>query len=920
VSFLVAAGWTKAIPLLALTAVFTATLVSYASAYATERAALDWYLNTAFPDYSLTPQVGPGSTAWPDPYNATLEAGRLVRQANNISGQLAATPYAVAAEPFLELGVQSASADAPPTLNISVQAVAMNPSYASRLVARVINGSAVPTSHSVLLPASAARALNLTVGESVRLYTRVLDWDPSCGNVTSDGSCPVVPASLRVKVAGIYEPVMLGPTAFFSDAFPWAPSSYAPPAILSLSDFPSLLSDIVARDPAFVAAILVQDAQLHISYHVLASRAELLDPFDVQGNGARLGLLESRLYDVALRNGLQVYAPLETAYSHFLADRGYLDLAVAFSLAPVVVVAFLLAGMLEGTEVIARTRDLSVARSRGAGLRLLRRVFAVEACLEAAIGAILGLAGSLVLLQSVPGAVSLLRGPLLYLLPVPFAVCFALALLAKTYAMRRLSRVSIREGFSRPREVVAGDGALRRGSLFVLGAASALAAASPFVTAPILQTRLAASIVFGTEGGWMLGLALLTFPVAAAMYVPSATRRLLARRSAPQGTGSAARLFTGAAIRSGKAPDSGVLLVATIVLATAILASGLATLQRMSVEHAIYTETGGDVLMLFPGNLLGGPPGENNPPLEALRSVPGVASLTFASVGPATTGLRTIYLDARTYLDTLRLDMLLNGEDLRKALRTLREPGAAVANEAFAAKMAVQVGSRFGNLTITGVVPKAPGLFSPYEGDVPTLYTDYRNGGVSPDGTDITTVLVRLEGGADASVVATELSAVARLAFVRVAPLEILGIEVSPVIGSFGQLLRVGVAVSSFLLFVALGGFVVRLGIELDDDIARMRSRGLPGRSADRILRALLMSTVIGSVAWGLSLGTILLVLATALLSPAGTSPLAPLPGVPMGVWIVPLAFAAAGLFLAAGLSRRLARRVLGPRLRERAA
>jgi len=116
---------------------------------------------------------------------------------------------------------------------------------------------------------------------------------------------------------------------------------------------------------------------------------------------------------------------------------------------------------------------------------------------------------------------------------------------------------------------------------------------------------------------------------------------------------------------------------------------------------------------------------------------------------------------------------------------------------------------------------------------------------------------------------------------------------------------------------VALGGYAVRIRIELENDLARMRARGLPSRFVPRLLLSPVLLTVLASVLWGVGLGELFVFFMAEATSATGGAPLAALlPSLSVALLIV--AYAVLGVVLALGLARVFKRLPLGPHLRER--
>jgi len=210
-----------------------------------------------------------------------------------------------------------------------------------------------------------------------------------------------------------------------------------------------------------------------------------------------------------------------------------------------------------------------------------------------------------------------------------------------------------------------------------------------------------------------------------------------------------------------------------------------------------------------------------------------------------------------------------------------------------------------------------PGLQRSDQLSSPTVFTDYRNYGLDPGQTDILRVLIRVDPSADPSAVTTELSSLDQLALARNAAEEVDGLLSSPLFGALGSLWTLDLAMFAFLLFVALGGYAVRIRIELENDLTRMRARGLPSRFVPRLLLSPVLLTVLASVLWGVGLGELFVFFMAEATSATGGAPLAALlPSLSVALLIV--AYAVLGVVLALGLARVFKRLPLGPHLRER--
>ena len=902
-SFLKAAGWRKLTSLLAITAVFTATFVGYAAAGATEQSALNWYLGTAFPDYSLSPVVPPNSS--PPTYITASDLTNLSRQAVNISAALGAIAHVTSAGPYLQTNFVSFdrlsyNASSGNALSFVTAAVfrAQEANYVDHVVAGT--GDLGPT--GVLVPENVAIAENLSIGQRLPMYANFF----YSGNCT--GSCPGEPAHVNVTVQGIYTPKS-GSSTFDNNVFPWSGSSYVTPVILNLSELPALLPSIVG--PGFYPWQQIQ-------YDVLVDRGALLDPLDASGSAKRLGALKTQMFLAAKAYKLQVYSSLEYAYAHFLQDQGYLNIAVLFGVTPVILAAVVLGALMETAEARIRYRDLSIARSRGVGLRRLRRVLWLEALLEAGIACALGLGlsvvASVVLLPNVGGV---LTAGLVVAASLSAALSVAVAMGMKILTIRRISKQTIAEGLVRREEFASERVATGRVALLALGVGASLLGVSWFSTTPLLNVLQASALLFGTARDWLLVLSFLALLVTICLYIPRITNRLARGRRDSAEAHDPLSLYRSALLRSRQSPDAVVLLVAALVLSTAVFTAGLVTLQQASVENTIYSETGGDILLALPGNPFGGPAGASNPPIAAYLTVPGVADLAFASTMTSSSGISIILVSASSYLGTIRTDKLAYGGPLLDALRGFSNPGVAVVNEAFVQATGLGTGSAFGNLTITGVVPRMPGLQATDQLSSPTVFTDYRGYGLTPNQTDIVRVLVRLNPDADPSAVTTQLSSLDQSALTRNAAQEVSGLLASPLLGALGSLWTSGVAMFAFLLFVALGGYALRIRIELETDFTRMRARGLPAPFVPRLVLSPALLTILGSVGWGVGLGECLLLALAVATSSLGGVPLAILlPGLPLLLLIS--FYLASGTVLALALARGFMRLPLGPHLRER--
>lgn len=903
-SFLKAAGRRKLIALLALAAVFAAAFVGYVSTNASERDALDWYVSTAFPDYLLTPVVSPYTP--PPRYSTPSDLANLSREASNVSAALRAVSYVVSAGPYLLTSF--VTFDRPTSLGSSTAALSFSTAAMFKVqqadyVDRVVAGTSDLGANGVLVPENVAGAERLAVGQTLPLYANSFFGPANC-----TGSCMEEPAYVNVTVQGIYSP-KAGPVQYDNNVFPWTFSGYVVPVILNLSQLPEMV-------PALVPSNFNPWQQLQ--YDVSVSRNAVLDPLDATGTARRLGAMKSQMSIQAQKHALQVYSPLEYAYDHFLVDGSYLDLTVLLALAPVLLAAVVLGVMMETAEGLMRYRDLSIARARGVGLQRLRRVLWLEAVLETLFAALVGVVCSIV-------AVVILvpLGPTVLVRTYPlaafssFALCLAVAFGMKAITIRNLSKRTIAQGLVGWDDEMAGRDMSGRVAVASILVGLTLLGVSWFSTAPLLNVQQASVLLFGTERDWLLSFSFLAFIIAACLYTPRITNKFARGRRGPEGAKGVGSLYRAALVRSKRSPDPVVLLVAALVLSGSVYTAGLVALQQASINNAIYSETGSDILLTLPGSSFGGPAGSNNPPISAYLAVPGVSSLTFASSLTPLGGTSVVLVNASTYLGTVRTDLISYAGILVTALRGFSGGGIAVVNDAFAQSTGLGVGSTFGNLSITGVVPRMPGIQDPYEVDVPTIFADYRNYGLSPGQTSISSVLVRVEAGADPSEVSKQLSALDSLALVRNAAEETKGLKATPLFGALGSLWNVGLGAFSFLLLIVLGGYALRIRIELESDFARMRARGLPRRRVLRFLLAPVALTVLGSVLWGVGLGELFLLFMTEATSSAGGAPVAIVFPSPAVITLA-AAFILGAMGLAVILARNLERVQLGPRLRER--
>ncbi len=565
-SFLKAAGWRKLITLVALTAVFTTTFVGYAAAEATERNALNWYLGTAFPDYSLDPVFDFNKP--PPIYRTASDLTNLSREATNVSSALAAIANVVSAGPYLRSNFVSFNrlsynAPAGETLNFVTAAMfrAQQASYVDHMMAGTDNlGPA-----GVLVPETVARAESLSVGEILPLYANFF----YSGNCT--GSCPGKPAYVNVTVQGIYAP-RSGPTTFDNNVFPWSGSDYVMPVIFNLSELPALEPSIVG--PGFYP-------WQQIRYDVFVARGAVLDPLDTTGNAKRLGALKTEMFFVAQKHELQVYSSLEGAYSHFLQDRNYLNIAVLFAVTPIILAAVVLGVMMETAEAHVRYRDLSIARSRGIGLRRLRRVLWLEALLEAAIASFLGLGVSgLASLVFLPDAGAVLVTASTLAAIISAVLCLGIAFGMKALTIRGFSKRTIAEGLVRRDEVASEKEFTGRMALVGLGVGATLLGVSWFSTTPLLNVLQASALLFGTMRDWLLGLSFLAFLVAICLYTPRITNRLARGRRGSAEASDVSSLYRSTLVRSKRSPDPVVLLVTALVLSASVFTARLVALQQ----------------------------------------------------------------------------------------------------------------------------------------------------------------------------------------------------------------------------------------------------------------------------------------------------------------------------------------------------
>ena len=902
-SFLKAAGWRKLITLLALTAVFAVTFVGYVAADATERNALNWYLATAFSDYQLTPAFD--FNAPPPPIYRSSDLANLSREATNISAALEKIPYVTSAGPFLESdfvsfgrpGTSSAGA-------LNFVTAAMFKAQQAKYVDRIVSGTGDIGPRGVLVPMELALSYALAVGQTLPLYSNSFYGPANCTS-----SCTLQPGYVNVTVEGIYR-AKAGPAPFDNNVFQWTFSNYVVPVILNLSDLPALAPAIIPSDSYHWQ---------QIRYDAFVARAEVLDPLDAAGSASRLGALRTQMFLMGQNYKLQVYSSLDAAYGHFLADRSYFHLTVLFAVSPIILAAVVFGIMMENAEASTRYRDLFIARSRGAELRRLRRVLWLEAVLEAGIGCLIGLVGGVVAaFVSVPDAVAVLTDVFAVAISVSFALTLGIALSMKALVVRGLSKHTIMASVAQRAEVTTGKEVTGRVAILSIGMGVALLGASWFSSAPLLNVLQASSILFGTQEDWLLTLSFLSFLFAVSLYTPKITNRIVRRSRALADAATPQKLYGWTLLRSHRSPDPVVVLVASLVLSGSVFTTGLVNLQRSSVESAIYNETGSDILVSLPGNVFGGPSGQNNPPLAAYSTVAGIADLTFASGTPSPGGISVILVNSSTYLGTVRTDKLAFGGTLGAALTGFSDPAAAVVNEAFVEATGNRVGAKFGNLTITGVVPRMPGLQRLFQIDPPTIFTDYRNYGLNPNQTDITRVLVRVIPGADPAAVTAALASLDQLALTRNAQAEINQVAASPVFSALGNLWGVGLGAFTFLLFVALAGYIMRIRIDMENDFARMRARGLRAGLIRRILLPPVLLPVFASVAWGVGLGELSLFLMTKMSRPADAPFVGILPPLPLVLLVV--VYIISGLGFTIGLARSFERLPLGPRLRERIA
>jgi len=172
--------------------------------------------------------------------------------------------------------------------------------------------------------------------------------------------------------------------------------------------------------------------------------------------------------------------------------------------------------------------------------------------------------------------------------------------------------------------------------------------------------------------------------------------------------------------------------------------------------------------------------------------------------------------------------------------------------------------------------------------------------------------------GADAAAVTAALASLDQVALTRNAQAEINQVAASPVFSALGNLWGVGLGAFTFLLFMALTGHIMRIRIDMENDFARMRARGLRAGLIRRILLPPVLLPVFASVAWGVGLGELFLFLMTKMSRPADAPFLGILPTLPLVLLI--LVYVICGLGFTLGLARSFERLPLGPRLRERIA
>ena len=294
-------------------------------------------------------------------------------------------------------------------------------------------------------------------------------------------------------------------------------------------------------------------------------------------------------------------------------------------------------------------------------------------------------------------------------------------------------------------------------------------------------------------------------------------------------------------------------------MSAVIVIPGFVELQRRTLQSAVYSETGGDILLQYPVAFPNQPTGSHNPPLAALAKVPEVKSFTYASSILNRTGLIVVLFDPATYRETLRADMVEYGNNMVAALQRVARPNAAIANTAAAESLGLSTGSSFANLTMVGVVPRMPGLQEPARLDVPTLFTAYENLAMPPTATDITRVLVRVTALDGAARVQSNLLALAPTSNVENAPAELRGLSQSSIVGPLASLSSTTVFALSFIVATAFASSAIISAAELQRDVARMRARGLQTRHGSKIIARLIVGGAIASVVAGAGLGTTVL-------------------------------------------------------------
>lgn len=875
----------KTLPIVALAAVFTTINVSYASSYLARAETLDWFLSNTYPDFEAYPLSPPPDLS--APYLASI-ADKFA----NVSNVIAAEPYV----PIPFTTIQSTG-----TSNVTVEArvevAAIFSSHYAHLMVGWVEGDPSLGPEQALLPDSVARGLAISVGDRIRLLS---DYQ-----ILNQSGAPTREV-LDYEVAGVYVP-QDGPIASLQRIYPWAFSRFSAPVILNLSVLPS--------------SILV-NSTAGVRTDIFVSRDSVVDALDTAGSLARLRGLRQRLFLTASEIGFLIRSQLEDAYNQFASDVGQIDLVISFSISPVVLVSLLIGALLEETEGSLRVRDFLIAKARGASTRLLARSVVIEAAFEAVLGSMLGLATAAAFVAAVPSLGALpLVGSSMVTSFVSFTVLYAIALASKVSVIRRLGRRSILtwNPASQGNLLQLRAESSPMVASFALGLGASFLITSLLIDVPLLPAPQSRQIVFGNLRHWFLILSLLAVVVAAAVYVPRASRRFVSRfvsESVAVQTRQVRRFVLAAAVNSRLVPDSSVLIVATIAISFSLMTPGLFSMQQVLVESAVYTETGSDIIMELPGL--------DNPPLNTLQQVPGISAISYASRSSADLGeYTTILLNTSAYMSVVRFEKLVQGDGLRRALARFPEPGTAVANFALALRAGLKPGSTFGGYVVTAVVTKMPGLQSPDqyalppEDQEPLLFVDYASAGMTPAATSIARILVRLQPEESSSLVTRWLKALVPFATIRSAEAELRSWNAFPLVSQPLRIGRTAVWTSFFLLFVTLAASALGMKLRMQSQSAIMRVRGASSRVVRTLVLDSVLITVLLSAAWGISLGSALYTLALLIMIPGSLDLWLARP-LPLDAPVVLLAvYLLLGLLFAATVGYRLSRITVRERLRE---